>query len=301
MGELFTASGWLCSCGAKNTLNAVFCHRCSSIAPGGQPRADPVQSSSGQACLYCGAPSAQDDAFCQGCGRKLIESLPPLPKSNRVTPSASWTCACGQTQGRSTSSCPTCGAGAFPPYLLRACPICQGDQIQKVSGIFRSGRFDSFHVGVGLGTGHTASGQTFHTTAVVPTIGSHTSELAKCLAPPAKSATKSWILALVVLVCLGEVAAVVSFLRFVVIATRLAGTVGPEVWWMVGFLVLVCLGPLYVVIQLLRPDPDENWRSRERQATWDRSYYCARCDQVFDPITGRHEAPDIWGNRLRNL
>ena len=110
------ASGWDCSCGAKN-IQSKFCPEC------GEKKPEPVTIDTWD-CPNCGRMGITAK-FCGECGFRKPESAAwDCPNCGRKKPeeAAGWTCPdCGQT-GIKSNFCPNCGAKK--PALTWNCPDC---------------------------------------------------------------------------------------------------------------------------------------------------------------------------------
>jgi hypothetical protein len=188
---------------------------------------------------------------------------------------------------------------ATPQFIARdplKCLCCGSDTVEKVSGLCQRETWTESTKGHQTGVGQVIGGPSFVTTSRIGTQSVGSTQLMKALAPPEPPRERKSESMTAAVVC----GIVVGLMAMFFIAGRSAHPDGTT--WLLAILPPVALPALLALI--VRPSylADKNRLAAEFQAshanwlrwmtTWDRLFYCRKCDSVYDPVTGRH-APSM--------
>lgn len=216
---------------------------------------------------------------CPSCRRPLLGGA-------RACPGCGWS----SVAQASASSSPA-GAPVFRP-----CPSCGGEAVQRVPAVVGAGTWTSHANTMGGYGGHSSDGTDFSGTFAGSTFGGGSTDLAARLAPPRDPhrVYSGWFFAGLGTLGYGGYS--------VAMACGIVGYQTPEMttFFLGGGLLLLALSGLcWWRFALHQGELAEEKRAYpERMRCWGSLFYCARCDAVYDPASGRAASPHGIGSLL---
>lgn len=173
---------------------------------------------------------------------------------------------------------------------VSACVNCQNEEVEKVSSVYNSGTWSASKQGTRHGVRWDKKGRPIVTTEPYTEHAKGATRLAEMLAPPEEPTNAAVVV--IILACIG----LLCFLWFlaVLVLEGLLGWTGSSLAGIV--LAVVALSVLYDPAKRLAERQAEQFQKKHAlwklaMDRWESLYYCSRCDQVFDPATGKSASP----------
>lgn len=185
---------------------------------------------------------------------------------------------------------PTPAVGAY------RCVVCGSPTVQKISALYRGGSWEVDSTGTSVGLGYVSGGHLVYTVAESQEHGHGQTHLAAYFRPPdAPHPPRSYYAAAYVGFGFGLFLLIVAFL-----AQRL-----PVIQVIIGLLAVACSlagWREWAAVSRGLKERQVEWEAdmdawQTSLQRWGQLFYCGRCDQVYDPNTGRH-APPVWVRSL---